>query len=194
MIFPQSSIPPGPGGRHLAGLGGMKTYSPLAEDDPCSKYKKFFYGPLTNIVLPGAIGTQLSNFGITYAVGEVLGKAMEELGISKDDFGKVMASVNVFARISKLIEIYSSLSVEVKVVGDNPVHKPLEDEPDLEVEFDATVGVSEADWAKYQQKYGEFGMAADRIAVTACPHWAYPPWPTQAISARRWRVLRSSGA
>jgi hypothetical protein len=84
--------------------------------------------------------------------------------MSGEQFGKTMAAVNVFARISKLIEIYSSLSVEVKVVGNNPVHKPLEGEDDLEVEFDAKVGVSDKDWKDYQQKYGELGTAADRIA------------------------------
>ena len=164
MIFPRTSIPPDPGGAHLASLSMMKTNSMLAQEDPCSKYKKIFYGPMSTLVLPQALGKQLGDFGITYNVGEALGKVMEKYGMSGEQFGKTMAAVNVFARISKLIEIYSSLSVEVKVVGDNPVHKPLEGEPDLEVEFDAKVGVSDEDWKDYQQKYGELGTAADRIA------------------------------
>jgi hypothetical protein len=164
MIFPQSSIPPNQTEAHLASLSLMKTNSTLAQDDPCSKFKKIFYGPLATLPLPEALGKQLSDFGITYNVGEALGKVMEKYGMSGEQFGKTMAAVNVFARISKLIEIYSSLSVEVKVVGDNPVHKPLEGEPNLEVEFDAKVGVSDEDWKNYQQKYGELGMAADRIA------------------------------
>ncbi|HCC79261.1 MAG: hypothetical protein A2X25_15540 [Chloroflexi bacterium GWB2_49_20] len=164
MIFPQTSIPPSSGGAHLASLSVMKTNSTLAQEDPCSKYKKIFYGPLSTLVLPQAIGQQLSDFGITYSVGEALGKVMEKYGMSGEQFGKTMAAVNVFARISKLIEIYSSLSVTVTVVGDNPVHKPLEGEPNLEVEFDAKVGVSDEDWKNYEQKYGEFGTAASRIA------------------------------
>ena len=137
----------------------------MAQDDPCSKYKKIFYGPLTTLVLPEALGQQLSDFGVTYTVGEALGKVMEKIGMSKDEFGKAMAAVNVFARISKLIEIYSSLSVEVTLgCGNNPVHNPLEGEPDLEVEFDAKVGVSEEDWTNYQEKYGELGTAVDRVA------------------------------
>jgi hypothetical protein len=164
MVFPQTSIPPDPGGTHLASLSQAITYIPLPQDDPCTKYKMIFYGPLTTMVLPEAIGKQLSDFGVTYSVGEALAKVMERMGVDKDDFGKAMAAANVFARISKLIEIYSSLSVEVKVVGDDPVHRPLEGEADLEVEFDAKVGVSDADWANYQQKYGEFGSAVDRIA------------------------------
>jgi len=164
MIFPQTSILPNLGGGHLASLSQMKMKITLAQEDPCSKYKKIFYGPLATLVLPEALGKQLSDFGITYNVGEALGKVMEKYGMSGEQFGNIMSAVNVFARISKLIEIYSSLSVEVKVVGGNPVHKPLEGEPDLEVEFDANVGVSDEDWTNYQQKYGEFGMAADRIA------------------------------
>ena len=164
MIFPQTSILPSPSGAHLASLSPMKMESELAQDDPCSKYKKIFYGPLSTLVLPQAIGEQLGDFGITYTAGEALSKAMEKHGVSGDEFGKAMAAVNVVARISKLIEIYSSLSVEVKVVGDNPVHKPLEGEENLEVEFDAKLGVTDEDWKDYQQKYGELGTAADRIA------------------------------
>ncbi len=164
LIFPQTSIAPNSGGAHLASLSLMKSNSRWAQQDPCSKYKQLFYGPMATLILPQALGQQLGDFGITYGVGEALGKVMEKYGMSGEQFGKTMAAVNVFARISKLIAIYSSLSVTVKVVGDNPVHKPLEGEPVLEVEFDAKVGVSDEDWKNYEQQYGELGMAADRVA------------------------------
>jgi hypothetical protein len=40
----------------------------------------------------------------------------------------------------------------------------MEGEPVLAVAFSGRVGVSEEDWKAYQQKYGEVGMAADRVA------------------------------
>jgi hypothetical protein len=198
MIFPQTFIAPNSGAVHLASLSQMKKNSAWAQQDPCSEYKKIFYGPLTNVVLPEAIGKQLSDFGVTYSVGEALGKAMENIGM-KDEFGKAMAAVNALARIAKLIEIYSSLSVEVKVVGDNPVHKPLKDEPDLEVEFDAKVGVSEQDWADYQQKYGELGMAVDRAARDCLANLGIPTFANTGDIAKmveglavEWRITSGS--
>jgi hypothetical protein len=199
IIFPQASVLPTAGQVHLASVRRVESDNPPAQDDPCTKYKKIFYGPLASMVLPEAIGKQLSDFGVTYSVGEALGKVMERYGMSGEQFGKAMAAVNVFARISKLIEIYSSLSVEVTAVGNNPVHRPLEGEEDLEVEFDAKVGVSDQDWANYQQKYGEFGAAVDRIArdclsVLGIPTLANTSDIAKAVEgfAVEWRIVSGS--
>ena len=198
MIFPQSSISP-LGAVRLPGLNRMSVPRPLADDDPCTKYKSIFYGPLATLILPEPLGEQLGDFGISYSVGEILGKLVDKMGMSGEDFGKAMASVNILARISRLIELYSSLSVSVSVVGDNPVHKPLEGEPEKEVTFDATVGVSDEDWSAYQQKYGEIGMAVDRIArdclgVLGIPTFANTGDITKAVEGFNveWRIASGS--
>ena len=202
MIFPQTPIPPKTGGAHPARLSRTKTIKPLAEEDPCTKYKKIFYGPLDQ-VLPPALGQQLSDFGITYTVGEALNGAMENMGM-KDEFGKAMASVNVLARIAKLIEIYSSLSVEVKLAeglgAENPMHKPLAGEPDISVVFDAKVGVSDEDWTKYHEKYGELGTAADRMARDCLAKLGIPTFANTGDIAKmvegfkvEWRLTDGSG-
>jgi hypothetical protein len=201
MIFPQSSNPPGTGGIHLASLSMVKTTRNLSGDDPCTTYKKIFYGPLSSLVLPLPLATALSDFGVTYAVGEAMNKLMERYGISGDEFGKAMAAANVFSRISKLVEIYSSLSITVSVVGSNPVHRPLEGEEDVEVDFDAKVGVSEQDWADYQQKYGELGMVIDRAARDCLANLGIPTMSNASDVAKaiegvavEWRIDSGSPA
>ena len=200
LVFPQASNPP-TNKVHLASLDRVVSGSPVAQADPCSTYKKIFYGPLSSLVLPLPLATALSDFGVTYAVGEAMNKLMERYGISGDEFGKAMAGANVFARISKLVQIYSSLSVTVTVVGSNPVHKPLEGEPDLEVEFDAKVGVSEQDWADYQQKYGELGMVIDRAARDCLANLGIPTMANASDVAKaiegvavEWRIDSGSPA
>ncbi len=199
LIFPHTSITPNLGGAHFASLSQMHPNSRSAQEDPCSKYKKVFYGPMANVILPQDFAEQLGDFGITYAVGEALDSVVEKMGLDTDDFGKAMAAANVFARISKLIAIYSSLSVTVNVVGDNPVHKPLEGEPVLEVVFDAKVGVSDEDWKSYKEKYGELGMAADRVArdclsTLGIPTLANTGDIAEAIEgfAVEWRIVSGS--
>ncbi len=164
MVFPQSSIPPSPKAAVLPRSSLIKMNLSQQEEDPCTKFKRFFYGPLATVILPDPLGKQLGDFGITYIFGEALNKAIEGIGMDAEAFGKAVAAVNVLGRISKLIELYSSLSVSVSVHGDNPVHKPMDGEAEKEVILDATVGVSEEDWNNYEQKYGELGMKIDRIA------------------------------
>lgn len=171
LIFPQSSFAPDPSGAHLARLADVRL-----QEDPCSKYKHLFYAPMSDLVLPLPLGQQLGDFGISFGVGELMGEAMEKLGIGSDDFGTAMGVTSAVTRVWKLFAIYSTLTVTVDVEGENPVHKPLEGEL-LEVTFDAHVGVSEADWQEYQEKYGEFGSAADRVvrdcmAVLGLPTFA----------------------
>jgi hypothetical protein len=199
LIFPQTPTAPSSSGAHSASFSQMDSNSQLAQEDPCSKYKGLFYGPMANVILPEGLAQQLGDFGITYGVGEALDSAVEKMGLDTDDFGKAMAAANVFARISKLIAIYSSLSVTVTVAGDNPVHKPLEGEPVLQVEFDAKVGVSDDDWKDYEQKYGEAGMAADRVArdclsTLGIPTLANTGDITAAIEsfAVEWRIVSGS--
>lgn len=163
MVVPQSSIPPEQKEARSPGLTMVRFTLPNQEEGPCTRFKRFFYGDLSSAILPDPLGKQLGDFVFSYTFGDVLSKAVESRGWDAETFGKAMAAMNVLGRISKLVELYSSLSVSVAVQGENPVHKPLDVESEKEVIFDAMVGVSEEDWSDYQQKNGELGMTIDRI-------------------------------
>lgn len=199
MVVPQASISPSRMESRPPGLGRIKFSLPNQEEGPCTRFKRFFYGDLSSAILPDPLGKQLGDFVFSYTFGEVLNKAVESRAWDAETFGKAMAAMNVLGRISKLVELYSSLSVSVAVQGENPVHKPLVVETEKEVIFDATVGVSEEDWSDYQQKNGELGMTIDRIgrdcmSVLGLPTIANTGDIAQAVQGFtvEWRIVSGS--
>ena len=130
-----------------------------AANEPCSDAKKVLSG------VYGPFGGQINGLLIDAAGPIMVEKAMEKAGASKGTIGKVgsaLGAITIASKILKLLDFYASQHVDVQIIdGSNRLHKPLNGpnlpDPDEVRTFNATAGISEADWKAYEAANANVG-------------------------------------
>jgi len=124
-VTPSSSDTSGPSGKPAA-------------LDPCSQFRSSL----------GIAGGDLSHATVNEVRRRLVELATKKAGAqgAPGSFGDAIQALRVLDRLVRLFTLYSTASITIDVLSDNPIHKPTSE---VFGAFKARVGVSEEEWQSY---------------------------------------------